>query len=196
MTGVYKKELDTMQRALSEYATAFAGYLQSTKEIRETYNANAQTKALEGANAALNTVRATSADKIVAAATALEERIIAIWTPNPTLYKRDVIAMLQDGLLKYDAEAIETMARDRYADNPTMLQALRGYLDSHDLIKEMKSDSILRYASKGQKIGATEELKNELLGILKSSQSAEAVKYAADNFEATFAYRLNIIGQI
>lgn len=196
MTGVYKKELDTMQRALSEYATAFAGYLQSTKEIRETYNAIAQTKALEGANAALNAVRATSADKIVAAATALEERIIAMWTPNPTLYKRDVIAMLQDGLLKYDAEAIETMARDRYADNPTMLQALRGYLDSHDLVKEMKSDSILRYASKGQKVGATEELKNELLGILKSSQSAEAVKYAADNFEATFAYRLNIIGQI
>ena len=196
MTGVYGKELDTMQRALSEYAVAYLSYLQSTKEIRETYNAIAQTKALEGANAALNAVRSTSADKIVAAATALEERIIAMWTPNPTLYKRDVIAMLQDGLLKYDAEAIETMARDRYADNPTMLQALRGYLDSHDLIKEMKSDSILRYASKGQKIGATEELKNELLGILKSSQSAEAVKYAADNFEATFAYRLNIIGQI
>ena len=88
------------------------------------------------------------------------------------------------------------MARDRYADNPTMLQVLRGYLDSHDLVKEMKSDSTLRYASKGQKIGATEDLKNELLGILKSSQSAETVKYAADNFEATFAYRLNIIGQI
>lgn len=196
MTGVYSNELNTMQSALSEYVTALEYFLDSTKEIRATYNTIAQGEALQKERANLNKAKGNSSQRISSAADNLKEHIISKWTPKETLYNREVIAMLQDELIPYSVDDIETMAEERFSDNPTMLQVLRGYLNKKGLLGHLKNDSILLYAAKAKKIEAAENLKSELLGIINNTETAESVRYAAENFEKAFQYKLNIIGQL
>lgn len=195
MTGVYSNELNTMQSALIEYVTALEYFLDSTKEIRATYNAIAQVDALQNQRANLNKAKGNAELRISSAADNLKEHIISKWTPKETLYNREVVSMLQDGLISYSVDDIETMAEERFADNPTMLQVLRGYLEKNELFGNLKSDSVLMYASKSKKVETAENLKNELLGIINNTENIESVRYAAENFEKAFQYKLNIIGQ-
>lgn len=200
MTGAYLNELNTMQNALAAFTNALQNFLKETKEIRATYNEVAQGEALKNQRASLNTIRNDSITRISVAAESLKEHISENWSPKEKLYNREVVAMLQDGLIPYSAHDVESMAEIRYIDNPTMLQALRGYVIKHNLLPQLKHDSVLLYSSKDKKVEATESLKSELIGILGSSREdmghAGAVQYIAEHFEESFKTKLDIIGQL
>ena len=78
--------------------------------------------------------------------------------------------MLQDGLIPYSASDIESMAETRFKDNPTMLQVLRGYVDKHNLLSQLKNNSVLLYSSKAKKLAAADALSEELIGIIGSAK--------------------------
>lgn len=200
MTGVYKNELNTMQNALMAYANALQNFLDTTKEIRAIYNEIAQNEALKEQRATLNAMKGDSITRITTAAEKLKERINEIWTPKESLYNRDTISMLEDGLLHYSAADVENMAETRFMDNPTMLQVLRGYAEKHDLFPQLKHDSVLLYSSRCKKLEAADSLKDELIGIVGSSNEdmghATAVQYAAQNFDTSFKAKLDRIGQL
>lgn len=200
MEGIYRNELNTMQNAFALFASALQDYISGNAEIRAKYNDISQNVALREQRAALNAVRSDAANRISSAAEKLKEHIITVWTPNKALYDRDIVAMLTDGLLSYSGKALENMASSRYADNPTMLQVLRGFVDKNNLIGELSHESPLLYASKEKKLDAAESLKSELLGIIGNTSEApghdKSVMYLAENFETVFKGKLDIIGKI
>lgn len=200
MTGTYSNELNTMQNALKAFTNALQNFLEATKEIRATYNEVAQSEALKDQRASLNTIRNDSISRISAAAESLKEHISENWSPKEKLYNREVVAMLQDGLISYSADDVEGMAESRYMDNPTMLQALRGYVIKRNLLPQLKNNSVLLYSSKDKKMEAAESLKSELIGILGSSKEdvghASAIQYVAEHFEESFKAKLDLIGQL
>lgn len=174
MTGTYSNELNTMQNALTAYTNALQSFLENTKEIRATFNEIAQNEALKDQRATLNSMKSDSVSRISAAAEKLKERITTNWTPKEQLYNREVIAMLQDGLIPYSASDIESMAETRFKDNPTMLQVLRGYVDKHNLLSQLKNNSVLLYSSKAKKLAAADALSEELIGIIGSASQTSA----------------------
>ena len=200
MTGTYSNELNTMQNALTAYTNALQSFLENTKEIRATFNEIAQNEALKDQRATLNSMKSDSVSRISAAAEKLKERITTNWTPKEQLYNREVIAMLQDGLIPYSASDIESMAETRFKDNPTMLQVLRGYADKHNLLSQLKNNSVLLYSSKAKKLAAADALSEELIGIIGSAKEdighLTAVQYAAEHFEDSFKAKLDVIGQL
>ena len=145
-------------------------------------------------------MKSDSVSRISAAAEKLKERITTNWTPKEQLYNREVIAMLQDGLITYSASDIESMAETRFKDNPTMLQVLRGYVEKHNLLSQLKNNSVLLYSSKAKKLAATDALSGELIGIIGSAKEdighLTAVQYAAEHFEDSFKAKLDVIGQL
>ncbi|WP_195543140.1 hypothetical protein [Massiliimalia timonensis] len=200
MTGIYGNELITMQNALIAYANGLKQYSEKTKEIRATYNETAQNIALADQREILNGIVGDSASRIESAGETLKQRISERWEPKATLYNRDIVAMLNDGLLKYSAKDIEEMAKKRYMDNPTMLQVLRGYAETSGEIKQLKSDSVLLFASKGKKLEAAESLKQEIINIIQNAGEkpghVESVSWFAENFEKAFENKLKAIGEI
>lgn len=200
MTGTYSNELNAMQNALTSYTNALKSFLETTKEIRATYNEVAQNDALKDQRASLNSMKSDSVSRISSAAERLKERISANWAPKEQLYNREVIAMLQDGFIPYSASDIESMAETRFKDNPTMLQVLRGYVDKHKLLPQLKRNSVLLYSSKAKKLEAADALSGELIGIVGSSKEdighLTAVQYAAEHFEDSFKSKLDVIGQL
>lgn len=92
------------------------------------------------------------------------------------------------------------MAETRFKDNPTMLQVLRGYVDKHNLLSQLKNNSVLLYSSKAKKLAAADALSEELIGIIGSAKEdighLTAVQYAAEHFEDSFKAKLDVIGQL
>lgn len=193
----YSDYLARIYNAYNDWTIAFGNYLNSTKEIRATYNQVAQERALSSMREQFMDVKIDAVNRIQQAGADLEAAIEENWRPNAQSYISKVVEVLSSEFLSPTISDLEHAAMD-YGKNGTMLSAMYGIAKKRGLDKDIGRDSILYHADRQEKLQAARSLVNEVIGIMDTTDPSKfpARQAFAKNFEQYEAAKLAIIGKI
>lgn len=193
----YKTHLTQIYSAFSQWVIAFSDYVNTTAEMRATYNAVAFEAAAKEMRASFSEATSRAVQQITEAGQNMQSEISRNWTPKPSDFDEKVVAVYASPYIAPTVEDLEQMA-EKYDKNATMLTVLYGIAESKGLAEDFSVNSPLYFANREKKLNAARALTNEIAAMCRTDSPAglPARQSFVENFEKFEATKLNVIGRI